>query len=99
MGFDIGRPNGTLTDRSGTSSTTSSQAAAANPNRRYFIFHNTDATIAQWINFGSAASAGGGSIKVPAGGTFVMTMGDFVSTDAINVIAASGTPAFTAKEA
>jgi len=92
---DRGRRCGALTDVSGSSSTTTAQVAAANPARKYFIFHNADAAIAQWINFGADATAGGGSIKVAAGATFIMD--EFVSTDAINVIAASGTPSYTAK--
>lgn len=99
MAWDFGEPQGALTDRSGSASTTSAQVAATNSNRRYFYFQNLDASIAVYLNFGSAATAGSGSIKIPAGGSFAMTMGDFVSTDAINVISASGTPAYTAKEA
>lgn len=93
---DLGRPNGPLVDKSASASTSTAQVAAQNSGRKYFLFHNTDASIAMHINFGAAATTGGGSIKVAAGATFVMDK--FVSTDAINVIAASGTPAYTAKE-
>lgn len=98
MGSDLGRNSGSLSDKSGAGSTTSAQVASANTYRKYFYFQNLDATIAQFINFGAAATAGSGSIKVAAGASVQFTIGEFCPTDAINVIAASGTPAYTAKE-
>lgn len=98
MASDLGRNSGALTDKSGSGSTSSVQLAAANSYRKFFYFQNLDATIVQYINFGAAASAGSGSIKVPAGASVQFTIGEFCPTDAINVIAASGTPAYTAKE-
>lgn len=98
MANDVGRARGSLSDKSGSASTTSAQIVAGNPYRTYFFFQNLDASIIQYINFGSAATAGSGSIKVAAGATFEMRLEGYVSTDAINVISASGTPAYTAKE-
>lgn len=88
---------GTFTDKSGTATTTSAVVAAANTSRRYFIIQNLSTTIDIYINFTSVATAGGGSIKLAPGSGFEMENG-FISTEAINVIAASSTAVFTAKE-
>lgn len=87
---------GTLTDRSGAGAVTSAQVAAANSSRKYFFIQNLDSGIVIYVNFGAAATSTN-SIKLTAGAAFVME-GNFVSTQAINVIAASGTPAYCAKE-
>lgn len=99
MSLDGGRSNGlTLIDRSGTAGASSTQVCPANPFRQYFFIENLDATNAIYINFTSAATAGAGSIKIAAGGgAFVMESGT-ISGEAIYVIAAAGTPAYTAKE-
>lgn len=98
MSKDIGRARGPLTDKSGTAGTSTAKIADANSYRTYFFFQNLDAAIVMYLNFGPAASAGAGSIRVPAGSTFQMDAGSYVSTDQINVIAVSGTPVYTAKE-
>jgi hypothetical protein len=89
--------SGSLTDRSGSASTTSSQVMAANTDRKYLVFHNLSGSINMWINFGSAATNGSGSIQVGPKDIFEMS-GSFVSTQAVNVISGSGTPSYTAKE-
>lgn len=91
---------GALTDRSGTMTLggTSQQLAAANATRKYFFFENVSAED-MWINFGSAAVANQPSIRVlHDGGSFTME-GSFVSNQTINVVSATTTSAFTAKEA
>lgn len=87
---------GTGTDRSATLSVASAQIMPANPNRMRLYVAN-DTAIDIWIKPGSAAvaAAGAGNIKVPANGGFFELAG---STDAWHAIAASGTPAITARE-
>ena len=89
---------GSLSDGSGTIATanTSQQAMAANANRRYFFFQNIG-TANIYLNFGTAATTGAGSMQIPPGASITMDAG-FVSTDAINVISATpGTP-YTCKQ-
>lgn len=88
---------GSLTDRSGSASTSSSQVMASNSSRKYLLFHNLSGSINMWINFGSVATNGAGSIQVGPKDIFIMD-GMFISTQALNVIAGSGTPSYTAKE-
>jgi len=88
----------TLTDRSGTASGSSAQVAAANSARKYFIIQNLDSSINIFVNFGATATTGAGSFLIEPKGSMVFE-GGFMTTQAINVIAASGTPAYTAKEA
>jgi len=88
---------GSLTDRSGSATTTSSVLAAANSSRKALFVQNLSTTTAIYINFGSAASAGSGSIKIPAEGSFSMTE-NWIDTQAVSVISASGTVSYTAKE-
>lgn len=93
--------NGTLTDRSGATSgtpSTSTQVAAANATRKYFILQNLDTTNAVWINFTTAAAATQPSIKLNPLDVFVMEAG-FVSTEAINILSAVASVNFSAKEA
>lgn len=87
---------GTLTDRSGTATTTSSQIAASNATRKYFfIQNNSNSTI--WFNFTTAAITSQPSIRLLSGETFIME-NNFISSEAINIIAVSSTRDFTAKE-
>lgn len=79
------------TDRSVTASTASQQAAAANASRKRLIIQNQDAAIAVYVNLGAAATAGIGSLLVAPGATLRIDG----STQALNVIAASGTPVVT----
>lgn len=97
MPFNVGLNGGPLTDKSGSASTTSAQVAAQNTFRSYFFFQNLDATIVMYVNFGAAASATN-SYKVIAGGTLEFRGQGFIPTDAVNVVSASGTPAYCAKE-
>lgn len=85
-------------DRSVTTSTTSSQLMAANTARRGLFIVN-DTAIDVWINFGATAvaAAGAGNIKIGANGGRYES-GAFTPSTAINIIAASGTPAITARE-
>jgi len=85
-------------DRSKTTSTTSSLLMAANSARRG-VFIVNDTAIDVWINFGATAvaAAGGGNIKIAAAGGKYES-GAFTPSTAINIIAASGTPAITARE-
>jgi hypothetical protein len=89
---------GTLADRSGTLTTggTSQQLAAANTTRKYLLIQNVSTTDL-WINFTTAAVVGQPSIKVVAGGNFVMES-SFVSNEAVNIIGPTTGQAFTAKE-
>ncbi|MEW6732057.1 MAG: hypothetical protein AB1489_12085 [Acidobacteriota bacterium] len=90
---------GTLTDRSGTTSGTannSTPVAAANTLRRYFLFQNISDTT-QYINFGGAATVDNNSIKVGVNEKFVME-GNFISTEAVNVICTAASNKFVAKE-
>lgn len=84
------------TDRSITATTTSQQLMPANTARRRFYVKN-DSTIDVWLNPVSpaAAVAGAGNIKVPANGGYFELQN---STSAWFIVAASGTPAITARE-
>lgn len=85
----------TGTDRSVTASTTSAQLMAANTTRTKFFVKN-DSAVDVWINFGATAvaAAGSGNMKIAAGGYFEFAG----SSSAVNIIAASGTAAITARE-
>lgn len=87
---------GTLTNRSGTATTTASTLMAANTARKYIFIQNTSGgTI--WFNFTATAVTTPPSIRLQNGEQFVME-GTFISTEAISVIAASGSRDYTAKE-
>ena len=88
---------GSFTDRSGTIAVggTSQQLAAANSSRNHLLIQN-NGTIDLWINFGTAAVADQPSIKIPVGAVYTSDV-TFVSTQAVNVIGASGGK-WTAKE-
>jgi len=78
-------------DRSVTASTTSAQAAAANATRAKLVISNLDSTNAVFINLGAAATTGAGSMRIgPLG--FLELQG---TNQAVNVVAAAGTPAVT----
>ena len=89
---------GSVSDGSGTiaSANTSQQAMAANSNRRYFFFQNIG-TANIYLNFGSAATVGAGSMQIPPGASITMDSG-FVSTDAIYVISATPSVPYTCKQ-
>lgn len=85
----------TGTDRSVTATTTSAALMGANAARTKFFIKN-DSAVDVWINFGATAvaAAGSGNMKIAAGGYFEFAG----SASAINIIAASGTAAITARE-
>lgn len=87
-----------LTDRSGTITVanTSQQVAAANPDRKIFIFANVS-DKPMWINFGVVANIGQPSFLINAGGSMTWE-GSTVTSDAVNVISPNAGKAFTAKE-
>ena len=91
---------GNFIDRSGTTSATpntSTLLCAVNPVRNVFMLQNLDAAAAIWINFTSAATTGAGSIKIPAGTTYMFPPG-FLTSEAINIVSGTASIAFTAKE-
>jgi hypothetical protein len=91
---------GQLTDRSGTllAANVPQEVMPFNPNRKYLFFQNVSAADL-WINFGpTAATMDQPSIRVPAGGTFVMEM-DFVTNERMTVIGGTVGQAYTCKEA
>ncbi len=88
---------GTVTDRSGTATSVSTQVMASNANRKFFFIQNLgNAPI--YFNFTSVATAGSGSIELSQFASFILE-GSFISTEAINVIRSGGSNlAYTAKE-
>lgn len=91
---------GAISDFSGSlvAGATSQELMPANTSRRYLLIINpSTATESLWIDFGTDAVVGSPSIELQPGGVFVME-GNFVSTDAINVIATTISHPFTAKE-
>lgn len=93
-----GRPGSVGTDRSTTAGTTAKAIMAANDARQGFYLKN-DTTIDVWFNIGGTAAAtpGGGNMRLAANGGYFET-GAFAPTEAISIIAVSGTPAITARE-
>jgi hypothetical protein len=81
-------------DRSNTASTTSQTFAPANTTRKRLLIQNQDAAINVFVNLGAAATTGQGSLRVGPGG-FLDIEG---TTQALNIIAASGTPIVTVWE-
>jgi hypothetical protein len=90
----------TLTDRSGVTSGTmgtSTVLAAANPNRKYLIIQNLDITYNLFVNFTTAASTTGNSIKLIPSAAFAMES-SFITTEAINVCSDGVSIKYAAKE-
>lgn len=87
-----------LTDRSGIIATanTSQQIAAANPDRKIFIFANVS-DKPMWINFGAVATLTQPSFLISAGGSMSWE-GATVTSDTVHVISPNAGKAFTAKE-
>lgn len=74
----------------GTAVTASSvQYAAANATRSKLVIQNQDAAISVYVNFGAAATVGGGSFRIGPGLSQEFTG----TTDAVFLIATTGTPA------
>lgn len=94
----IVKPPAAGVDRSIAAGVASAQLMPANTARMGFYVKN-DTAIDVWINIGAVAVAtpGGGNIKIPANGGYFET-GSFVPSDVVNIIAASGSPAITARE-
>jgi hypothetical protein len=92
---------GSLTNRSGTITAggVAQTLAAANASRHYLLVQNpSNATESLWYNFTTAAVVGQPSIELMPGEGFVMETG-FCSTEAVSVIAATTSHAYSAKEA
>lgn len=87
---------GTITDRSGTATTTASTMMASNTSRKFLFIQNTSGgTI--WFNFTTTAVSAVPSIRLQNGDSF-SSSGSYISTEAISVISASGSRDYTAKE-
>lgn len=84
------------TDRSAVVGVASQQLMAASATRSKFFVKN-DTAIAVYINMGATAVAtpGGGNIMIAANGGYFEFSG---YTGVVNIVAASGTPAITARE-
>lgn len=87
-----------LTDGSGTITTggTSQQIFAANSTRNYLFVQNLSSAD-EYINFGSAATTGAGSIKLISGASFVMES-NTITNQTVNIIGATTGQSFTAKQ-
>jgi hypothetical protein len=92
---------GKLQDGSGTMAVggTSQQVFAAKPDRSYFLFQNLSVED-MWINFGVAANANQPSILVVSRASvqFSINGTGVVPTDTVNVVSATSTSAYTAKQ-
>lgn len=87
---------GTLTNYSGTATTTSAAVIASNTARKYLFLQNVSGgTI--WMNFGTAAVASQPSIEISPGDVFVMD-GAFISTQSVNIRSQTGSRDFVLKE-
>lgn len=93
----ISAGKGTLANQSGSSSTSSGTLMAANAARKYLFIQNIDSAITQYINFTSAADVSANSIALLPFATFSLD-GSYITTEQINIISASGTPKYIAKE-
>lgn len=92
-------PAGAGTDKSITATTSTQVLMAANTSRIGFFIKN-DTAIDVYIAFGipAVAAAGAGAYKISANGGYLESPPWGVCTSAINIIAASGTPAISARE-
>ena len=91
---------GTLTDNSGSTSatpSTSTQIMAANTNRKYLLIQNLSTTVPIYINFTSNATAGSGSFYIAPLGSIVQEA-QYISTEAVNVLATVASVPYTAKQ-
>lgn len=89
---------GTLVDGSSTITTggTSQQIFATNASRKYLFVQNLS-TGNLYINFGSAATQGSGSILLLPNASFAMEA-SYTSTQTVNIIGATTGQAYTAKQ-
>lgn len=83
---------GTPTQAAKSVGVTSALLLAANASRSYLVIQNQDAANPIYLNFGGTAAANNGSLKIPAGGNYVVENG-YIPTSAINAIATGGTVA------
>ena len=88
-----------ITDRSATitSGGTAQQIAAANPTRRGFYLQNLSDTQTLWLSFGSAATAGRPSFKIPPNSLYV-TPAHGCPTGLVSVIGSTTGMEFSAGE-
>lgn len=89
----------TFADRSGSTSatpSTSTQVAPYNPYRRYFIIQNLSPTAYIYMNFTSVANTTS-SLQIVPLGSYVMES-TAISTEAINILSATASVPFVAKE-
>lgn len=92
--------NGTLTDRSGTTSgtaNTSTVLTASNSARVYLLVQNPNTVGYLYINFTSAAGSTGNSITLAPGGSYVLEA-NFVTTEAVNIAGSLASMSYVAKE-
>lgn len=89
---------GAVTDCSGTitSGGNAQTMVAVNASRKYLFIQNTSDTT-MWINFTTTAVANQPSLQITAGSAFTME-GNFVSSEAVSVIGATTSKAFTCKQ-
>lgn len=90
---------GTLTDGSGSLVTggASEEIFASNASRRYLLVQNVS-TASMWVNFGGAATAGAGSVLLPANGGSLVFDGNYIPTGQVQIIGATTGQGYTAKE-
>lgn len=86
---------GSFDDYSGTvaAGAAAQQVVAADTARSYFLFQNLSSADL-YLRFTGTASAGAGSLKIPAGGSYVLD-GGFVSSQAASVYGATTGQAYT----
>lgn len=91
---------GALTDGSGTLTAggTSQQVFAANTSRKYLLVQNNSAE-AMWVNFGVAAVTTQPSIQLGPNGGSIEYEDNFVPSGTVNIIGATTSDVFTAKQA
>lgn len=94
----VSMPAVTGTDRSIVAGVAAQVLMPANTARMGLYIRNDTASDI-WFNIGAVAvaAAGGGNMKLAANGGYYES-GSFTPTEAISIIAASGTPAITARE-
>lgn len=94
-----GPASGSLADQSGAlvAGAVSETLAPFNADRKYLFVQNLHASEDLWIDFTADAVIDKPSIKIPAGGSFVMEAG-FVTPEEVNVIATTIGHKWTAKE-
>lgn len=94
-------PGGNLIDGSGalTAAATSEEVFAQNVSRQYLLIQAHDEDM--WVNFGTAAVQSQPSIRIPSGGSLEFSWGStgVVPTGSVNIISATISSEYTAKQA